>query len=170
MTVWFRALVLATALGIPLYAWAVRGRVYAIFATVILAIALPGAVAMHERYLALAPAELAPVLSIAFLWGLVAAALHLGSLVTARLRSPAFRIGVSIPGMVFVAAGALSGVWLLAWLPVRALVASLGMDGVLTGLRLVDLVPFAVAVASVATSKSFGCRPSSESRTPPPTT
>ncbi len=152
MTLWFRALVLVTALGIPLYAWAVRGRVYAIFATVILAIALPGAVAMHERYLALVPAALVPILAVAFLWGLVAAALHLGSLVTARLRAPLFRVAVSIPGMVFVAAGALSGVWLLALVPVRLVLAWLGITGATEVLRWLDLAPFAVAVASVATS------------------
>lgn len=152
MTFWFRALVAVTALGIPLYAWAARGRVYGIFATVILAVALPGAVLMHARYLALAPTAVAPLLEAAFLWGLAAAALHLGSLVTARLRSPAFRIGVSIPGMVFVAAGALSGVWLVALVPLRLGLAWLGVDAGTAALRWLDLVPFAVAVASVATS------------------
>ena len=152
MTFWFRALVVVTALGIPLYAWAARGRVYGLFATVILAIALPGAVAMHARYLALAPPVVAPLLEAAFLWGLLAAALHLGSLVTARLRSPAFRIGVSIPGMVFIAAGALSGVWLLALVPLRLVLGWLGVDAGTVVLRWLDLVPFVVAVASVATS------------------
>lgn len=152
MTFWFRALVIVTALGIPLYATAARGRVYGIFAAVILAIALPGAVLMHERYLALAPPALAPVLAAAFLWGLVAAALHLGSLVTARLRSSAFRYAVSIPGMVFVAAGALSGVWLLALVPVRLVLAGFGIDGGAVVVRWLDVVPFAVAVASVVTS------------------
>lgn len=152
MTFWFRALVVATALGIPLYAWSARGRVYGIFAAVILAIALPGAVLMHERYLALVPAWSTPVLALAFLWGLVAAALHLGSLVTARLRSPAFRYAVSIPGMVFVAAGALAGVWLLALIPLRLALAWLGLDAGTAVLRWLDLVPFGVAVASVATS------------------
>ena len=152
MTFWFRALVVVTALGVPLYAWAARGRVYGIFAAVILAIALPGAVLMHERYLALATDWLTPILAVAFLWGLVAAALHLGSLVTARLRSSAFRYGVSIPGMVFVAAGALSGVWLLALVPLRLVLGLLGVDAGMAALRWLDVVPFAVAVASVITS------------------
>jgi len=156
VTFWFRALVVGTALGIPLYAWAARGRVYGIFAAVILAIALPGAVVMHERYLALAvssgPAWLVPLLNAAFFWGLVAAAFHLGSLVTARLRPPFFRYAVSIPGMVFVAAGALAGVWLLALVPIRLVLDALGIDAATAALRWLDLVPFAVAVASVATS------------------
>ena len=152
MTALFRALVVMTALGIPLYAWAARGRVYGAFAAVILGISLPGAVLMHERYLALAPAPLAPVLAAAFLWGVVAAALHLGSLVTAQLRSPAFRYGVSIPGMVFVAAGALSGVWLLALVPLRFGLSAFGVVAGTAALRWLDLVPFAVAVVSVVTS------------------
>ncbi len=152
MTFWFRALVVVTALGIPTYAWAARGRVYGIFAAVILTIALPGAVVMHERYLALASPALAPVLAAAFLWGLAAAALHLGSLVTAQLRAPAFRYAVSIPGMVFVAAGALSGVWLLALVPVRLVLGALDVQAGTALLRWLDLVPFAVAVASVVTS------------------
>jgi predicted MPP superfamily phosphohydrolase len=152
VTLFFRALVVATALGIPLYAWAARGRVYGVFAAVILAIALPGAVVMHARYLALAPAALGPVLELAFVWGMLAAALHLGSLATARLRPPAFRYGVSIPGMVFIAAGALAGVWALAMLPVWLVVDALGLDAAGAALRWLDLVPFAVAVGSVATS------------------
>jgi len=148
----FRALVIATALGIPLYAWAARGRVYGIFAAVILAIALPGAVVMHARYLALASPWLAPFLEAAFLWGMLAAGLHLGSLVTAQLRPPAFRYGVSIPGMVFIAAGALAGVWLLALVPLHLLFDGLGVDLGTAALRWLDLLPFGVAVASVATS------------------
>jgi len=152
VTFWFRALGILTALGIPLYAWVVRGRVYGIFAAVILAIALPGAVVMHARYLELASPWLAPLLEAAFLWGMLAAGLHLGSLATARLRSPAFRYGVSIPGMVFIAAGALAGVWLLALIPLHLVFGWFGVDLGVMVLRWLDLLPFAVAVASVATS------------------
>ena len=67
MTELFRALVVATALGVPLYAWAVRGRVYGIFAAIILAISLPGAVVMQQRYLALAAPWLAPIVGWAFI-------------------------------------------------------------------------------------------------------
>jgi predicted MPP superfamily phosphohydrolase len=54
--------------------------------------------------------------------------------------------------MVFVAAGALAGVWLLALVPLRLLLAWLGLDAGTAALRWLDLVPFGVAVASVATS------------------
>jgi len=158
VTLLYRALVVATALGVPLYAWVVRGRVYAIFAAVILAIALPGAVVMQERYVALVPAPLAPWVTAAFVWGIVAIAVHLSSLVTARLRSAAFRWGVSIPAMVFVSGGALAGVWLLALVPLRLVLGMLGFERVLATLGWLDLLPFVVAVASVATSS----RPAAE--------
>ena len=158
MTFLFRALVVATALGVPLYAWAIRGRVYAIFAAIILAIALPGAVVMQQRYVALSAPWLAPLVAAAFAWGIVATGVHLASLVTARLRSAAFRWSVSIPAMVFVSAGALATVWVLALVPIRLGLAALGLDGALATLRWLDLLPFAVAVASVATSS----RPAAE--------
>jgi predicted MPP superfamily phosphohydrolase len=152
VTFWFRALAAGMALGIPLYAWATRGRIYSIFTVLILAIALPGAVVMHARYLELVSPRLGLVLEAAFLWAMLAAGLHLASLVTARLRSPAFRWGVSIPGMVFLAAGALSGAWLLALVPLRLLFDGLGIDLGIAALRWLDLLPFAIALASVATS------------------
>jgi uncharacterized protein len=148
----FRVLVVLTALGVPFYAWVVRGRVYGIFAAVVLAISLPGSVVMEERYRLLAGSELAPWVGVAFLWGIVATAVHMGSLVTARLRSETFRHLVSIPGMVFVAAGALAGMWALALVPLQALLGWLGLEIGLATLRWLDLVPFAVAVASVVTS------------------
>jgi uncharacterized protein len=148
----FRALVVATALGVPLYAWAARGRVYGIFAAVILGISLPGAVLVQPRYLALAGPWLAPIVATAFVWGIVATAGHLASLVTARLRSAAFRYAVSIPAMVFVAGGALAGAWLLALVPLRVVFSALGIESALTTLGWLDVVPFAIAVASVATS------------------
>jgi predicted MPP superfamily phosphohydrolase len=152
VTFWFRALVVLTALGIPLYAAVSRGRVYGIYTVLILAIALPGAVVMHVRYLGLVPPSLEPLLDAAFLWGMIAAAWHLGSLVTARLRSPLFRYGISIPGMVFIAAGALSGVWALALIPLQLVLDGLAIDRGVAVLRWLDLLPFVVAVASVVTS------------------
>lgn len=151
MTTCFRALVVLTACGIPLYSWIARGRVYGIFAVVILLVSLPGAVVMQERYAALA-GPLAPVVELAFIWGVVATAVHLASLVTARLRSATFRYAISIPGMAFVSAGALAGVWLLALIPLRVGLGWLGLDLGLATLRWLDLVPFVVATISVATS------------------
>jgi hypothetical protein len=54
--------------------------------------------------------------------------------------------------MAFIAIGALSGVWLLALLPLRALLALAGATATLDALRWADLLPFAVGALSVATS------------------
>jgi len=53
VTFWFRALGILTALGIPLYAWVVRGRVYGIFAAVILAIAFAEAIGIYALVVAI---------------------------------------------------------------------------------------------------------------------
>jgi hypothetical protein len=148
----FPALALATLIGVPLYAWRVRGRVYAIFGLVILAIALPGALFMHPRLVAMLPSAAAPFLHGAFAYGMAAGCTHLLGLVQARLRPRPFRWLVSIPGMAFIAIGALSGLWLLALLPIRGVLALAGFDGALAALRWLDLVPFAIGVLSVTTS------------------
>jgi hypothetical protein len=148
----FPALALTTLVGVPLYAWRVRGRVYAIFGFVVLAIALPGALCMHPRLVALLPPTLAPLLHAAFAYAMAAACTHLVALVQARLRPRPFRWFVSIPGMAFIATGALSGLWLLALLPLRAACALGGFDDVLAALRWFDVVPFAIGLLSVTTS------------------
>jgi len=141
-----------TFVVVPARAGYVRGRRYAIFSAVVLAIALPGAIVAHGRLVDwLAPSR--PVwLDAAFAASMAAACVHLLALSRPRLRPMPFRVLVSIPGMAFVAAGALAGVWLLALLPPRLLLWGLGMDGALLALRWLDLVPFAVAAASVTTS------------------
>jgi hypothetical protein len=145
-------LALILLLAVPAYAWAVRGRTYGIFAFVILAIALPGALAVHARLSDWVPVGLRPWLAVAFAYGLLAAAAHLTHLVRARLRPAVFRILVSIPGMVFIAVGALSGLWLLALLPVRGVLWIAGAGGTLASLRWLDLVPVVVGALSVITS------------------
>jgi predicted MPP superfamily phosphohydrolase len=149
-TFWLLAAV--TAIGIPAYAWRVRGRRYAIFSAVVLAIALPGAVVMHTRLTSWVLADVAVWLDAAFVYSMAAAGAHLAALVRPRLRPTLFRLAVSIPGMAFIAGGALSGVWLVALLPLRAILLALGLDGAQDALRWLDLVPLAVAVLSVATS------------------
>jgi uncharacterized protein len=148
----FEVLALAVLLGVPAYAWWVRGRAYAVFGLVILLIALPGAVVMHHRLLAWCSTPVAPWIDLAFCYGVAAAGLHMAGLVRARLRSMPFRFAISIPGMAFVAAGALSGVWLLALLPVRGALMLLGWDAASAALRWLDLVPFAIAAVSLLTS------------------
>lgn len=147
-----RALALATAIGVPLYAWRVRGRPYAVFALVILGFSLPGALLMHPRLTALAPATLRPFLDAGFVYSMLCVAGHLAGLVRPRLRGWPFRIGVSIPGQMFIAAGFLSGVWLLALLPVRALLLAVEQADALAALRYADLLPFALAAFSLVTS------------------
>jgi predicted MPP superfamily phosphohydrolase len=148
----FWALAAATAIGIPLYAWGMRGREYALFAVIILAIALPGALLMHGRYRALCPPDWRTAMDVAFAYAMAAAGAHLASLVTPRLRRGPFRLAVSIPGMVFIAAGALAGVWLLALLPLRFGLELGGFTDVVAALRWLDVLPFAVAILSVVTS------------------
>lgn len=148
----FRVLALATLVVVPAWAWYVRGRAYAVFGLVILAVALPGALVTEARLVGWVPGALAPWVAAAFGYGMAAAGLHLAGLVRARLRPDAFRRGVSIPGMAFIAAGALSGLWLLALLPVRAALLGLGWSGALGALRPLDLFPLAVVAASIVTS------------------
>jgi hypothetical protein len=148
----FWLLALAIAIAVPLYAWSARGRAYAAFAAVVLAVSLPGAVLMHGRVLASFPPEARPWLDALFLHGMAATGLHLLGLVRARLRPVAVRVLVSLPGQAFLAAGALSGVWLLALLPLRAALQLAGLDAVLGWLRWLDALPFVIAVASLVTS------------------
>lgn len=144
---------LALLLGVPAYAWIVSGqRVYATWGFIILALSLPGALVMHERLTAWSSPAVRPWLDAAFVYGLLAAGAHLSHLVRARLRHAVFRVLVSIPGMVYVAVGALSGLWLLALLPVRGAMWLAGFDAGLGALRWLDLIPVVVGVASVITS------------------
>ncbi|MCZ6784846.1 MAG: metallophosphoesterase [Proteobacteria bacterium] len=148
----FPALALATLVLLPLYAWRERGRSYAMFGAIVLGIALPGALIAHPRIVSLFPPGAAPWLDGLFAYAMLAAAVHLVHLVRARMRAWPFRFGVSIPGQVFIAAGAMEGVWLLALLPIRGLLYFLGWEGVLSALRWLDLLPFAVAMLSILTS------------------
>src|SRR5262249_32751929 len=125
---------------------------YAIFGFVILAIALAGAIPLHQRLVAWAPDDVRPWIDAAFAYGALAGGVHLAHLVRARLRSTLFRGLVSIPGMVFIAVGALSGLWLLALLPLRGAFWLAGWNHGLVALRWLDLLPVAVGVASVGTS------------------
>jgi len=142
----------AIVVGLPLYAWSIRGRAYATFALVVLLVSLPGAVLMHARLLDWARPPAAMWLHAAFVWCMTAAGIHLVALVKPRLRRGPFRWAVSIPGMAFIAAGALSGVWLLALAPVRLVFLTLEAHAVLAWLRWLDLVPFVVAGLSIVTS------------------
>ncbi|HVN37710.1 MAG TPA: metallophosphoesterase [Myxococcota bacterium] len=145
------ALALVVASVMPVYAFAERSRTYAVFAAVLLALTLPGACIAWARLAAwLAPWHVA--LDLVFAWGIAALGVHLAHLVRARMRGRIFRALVSVPAQVFCAAGVLSGVWLLAFWPLRALLAATGQRAWLEALRPLDAVPFAVAALSLATS------------------
>lgn len=148
----YSGLTLLALVVVPLYAGRVRGRTYASFAAFNLLLSLPGAWVLAQRWVERAPASLGSWLAVAFLWGLVAGALHLAHLVRARLRGPWFRYGVSIPGQVFVAAGFMSGVVMLVLLPVRGLLLWLDQSVALMGLDVVETLPLGVAAVSLATS------------------
>ena len=97
---------------------------------------------------------------LAFAYSMAAAGLHLAHLVKARMRTWPFRLGVSVPGQTFIAAGFMEAGWLLLLLPIRGLLWLLGFDGVLDALRWLDFLPFAVAVvASVRSPRPLLFRP-----------
>lgn len=148
----FWLLAAATLVGVPTYALRVRGRGYATYGLVILAVALPGALAMHARLRVLLGPAIAPWLDFAFAYSMAAASLHLISLVNPRLRTSAFRYAISIPGMTFIAGGGLSTVWLLVLLLPRLVLWAFGFERTLDVLAWLDLVPIGVAIASVLTS------------------
>jgi len=148
----FRAIATATAVGIPLYAWRMRGRTYAIFSAVLLGFSLPGAVVVHARLLDWLPARGDLWLNVAFALLMAATGVQLAHLVQARLRGAWYRCCVSIPGQAFLAVGFLSGVWLLALLPIRLGLQALGWPTAAAALDWLDLVPLAVCALSVGTS------------------
>jgi predicted MPP superfamily phosphohydrolase len=148
----FPLLAALTLVVVPLYATAVRGRRYGTFAAVVLGLSLPGAVIGHARLVHTVPDAAVPWLHAGFAYCMAAAGVHLTHLVRARMRSPLFRLGVSVPGQTFVAAGFMMGGWLLAWLPVRALLWAFSLDGALAALRILDWIPLAVAAVSAFTS------------------
>lgn len=145
-------LALLILFGVPLHAARVRSRAYAIFGFVVLAMSLPGAVLVHSRLREIFDPLTRVLLDGLFLWGMASAGIHLLSLVHARLRATPFRWLVSVAGQTFLAAGFLSGVYLLALLPVRGALTFFGFETSLEALRWLDLLPLALAGISVVTS------------------
>src|SRR5262249_17285635 len=112
---------LALLVGVAIPGWAAhaRGRTYAIFAAVVLALSFPAGVVLGIRLQTLAGPVLGPAIGWAFAYALAVTGIHFASLVRARLRTRAFRWAISVPAQAFVALGALSLPFLLALLPVR---------------------------------------------------
>ena len=94
----FSLLAFAALIGLPLYAWAVRGRAYAIFGAIVLAVSLPGATVVHQRLLGWLPPHAGTWVDAAFIFGLATATTHLVALVHPRLRRAPFRLGRQHPG------------------------------------------------------------------------
>ncbi len=150
------SLAASIAVCVPLYAYRVRGRVYAIFSAVILSMSLPGLLISHERFASWLPSRFAMALDWVYILCILAAGVHLSHLVRARMRSRAFRWGVSVPGQATIASGFMMGVWLLALLPLRALLLVAGFDSLLDMMRWLDLAPIVIAIGSIATSSRPG--------------
>ncbi|MBW2243633.1 MAG: metallophosphoesterase [Deltaproteobacteria bacterium] len=146
------SLALGIGIGLPLYAGRFRGRTYAIFASVLVLISFPGALGLAVRSAAQVPESFRWGVGWAFVYGMLATGLHFASLVKARLRPRAFRWGVSLPGMAFLALGAVAGPWLLLTEFLRLGAEGLGFAGVASGLAWLGLLPLALVAFSVATS------------------
>ncbi len=141
----------ATILGVPLRAWVARGRPYALFTLILLLLSVPAALVAHGRLRWALPPAAVPWLDATFVWGLVAAAAHLLALAEPRLRRTPFRLGISVPAMVFLSTGALSLIWLAVLAPLGVVVALTA--GGLTGLPgWLYAVPPVVALTSIITS------------------
>src|SRR5262245_27194272 len=135
LSVLFWAVAAFSVIGFPLYALRTRGRGYAVFALIVLAVSLPGAILTHWRLVGTFPPGVATWLDAAFLFGMIAAASHLIALTRPRLRSAPFRYAISLPGMAFIAGGALAGLWLLALAPLLLVLSLAGADGALAAAR-----------------------------------
>lgn len=145
-------LALGIGLGLPLYAGRFRGRTYAIFAAVLVSISFPGALWLAVRSAAQAPESLRWGVGWVFVYGICATGLHFASLVKARMRARGFRWAISLPGMAFLALGALAGPWLLLTEPLRIGVAWLGLPGLAEGIAWLQLFPLVLVAFSVRTS------------------
>lgn len=146
------ALAALIAVALPLYAGRYRGRTYAIFALVLVSISFPGGLTLASETLRWIPEGLKAAVEWFFIFGTLTTGIHFASLVQARLRSAWFRWGFSVPGMTFLALGALAGPWLLVLLPLRALAESQGLVAVGNALSLAALLPLPLVAFSVGTS------------------
>ncbi len=145
-------LAVVSLVGVPIYARLARGRAYSIFVAVILLFSLSGMLATEIQLARWVVAGALPWVIGLWIFGCLAATGHLVYLVRARLRSRLFRALISVPGQTLIAAGFLAGPWQLLLWPMRAGAEALDWSGVIAVIRWLDVAPFALAVASIATS------------------
>ncbi|MCH2187905.1 hypothetical protein MK280_18775, partial [Myxococcota bacterium] len=144
----FPLLALLTFVVVPLYAWLQRGRTFAIFSAVVMALSLAGAWAVHLRLpLWLHGTELR-LAQAAMTYGMAAAAWHYAHLVRARMRGPLFRWAISVPGQTFIASSFLATFWMLILLCVRAPFWFLDMQGAQAVLAPLDGLPYLVGLGA----------------------
>jgi hypothetical protein len=149
-----RWVALGSVVGLPLYANFARGRVFAIFGSVVLGLSLAGAVATEVHLSRWLDPATRPWIAAVWIYGVLAATAHFAHLVRARLRSRAFRVLISVPGQAFVGAGFLAAFWQLALWPLRGLAgATLGDETLMAVLNGLDFAPFVIALASIGTSR-----------------
>jgi predicted MPP superfamily phosphohydrolase len=148
----FRALALGALVAVPLVAWRVRGRLYAVFGFALLALSLPGAWVTLRHLEAWLEEPWRSLALWAFVWGIAAAAGHLLHLMRARLRGRIFRLAVSVPGQTFIASSFMAGPWQLVLWPLRAGLAAAGYEQAVGLAHWLDVVPYVVGAISVATS------------------
>ena len=143
---------LGAALGVPVYAWLARGRIYGAYCAVLLALCLPGAVWTYARLVGDGAGIGAGFGHALFGYGLLAAATHTSARARPRVRGRGFQLAVSLPAQTFLATGFLCGAWFLALALPRAVLALTGWDAGLSALRWLDWVPLGVGAAALVTS------------------
>jgi predicted MPP superfamily phosphohydrolase len=148
----FRILIVGTLVGIPLFALRTRGRRYALFALIVLGLALPGALVTQLRVAGWVPQPWLSLVDAFFVWGALATLAHFAHLVHARLRSRPYRALVSIPAQTFVAASFLAGFFQLALVPLHLLFWVADAPAAESALHWLDPLPYAIALLSVVTS------------------
>jgi predicted MPP superfamily phosphohydrolase len=148
----FPALALITWAVVPAYAWARRGRRFAIFSAIVMGMSLSGALVVHARLPGWVAEPWLGVFQAAMAAGMAAAALHYGHLVRARMRGRAFRWLVSVPGQAFIASSLIATFWVLGLALVRIPLWALGQDAALAALAPLDLFPYVVGVVAAFTS------------------
>ncbi|MDG2050734.1 MAG: metallophosphoesterase [Myxococcota bacterium] len=148
----FPFLALLTFVVVPLYAWIQRGRTFAMFSAVVMALSLVGAWAVHIRLpLWLQGGELR-FAQVAMTYGMAAAAWHYAHLVRARMRGRLFRWTVSVPGQTFIASSFLATFWMLILAFLRAPFWFFDAHDAQAFLAPLDGVPYVVGVLAACVS------------------